>query len=69
MYKCAIQKQGENLAEPYRSEYFALVSKRYDDGGLTHTKLTNELLKAGLKASTGSIANHRNLACLCGGNK
>jgi len=66
MYECIIQKQGDRMAEPYRSQYFALLANRYETGGLSHTRLANELKKAGLKASAGGVSNHRNLSCVCG---
>lgn len=57
------------MAEPYRSKYFALLSTRYDNGGLSHTRLANELKKLGLRASAGGVSNHRNRSCVCGGSE
>lgn len=66
MSKCALQLQGEEMREPFRTRYFQILDGTGDYAGLTIAKLVAELKRIGLKASTGGVSQHRSNVCLCG---
>ena len=66
MTKCALQLQGEEMREPFRTRYYEILNGTGNYAGIPIAKMVSELKRIGLKASTGGVSQHRSNVCLCG---